>query len=333
MAAESMWDPRVRMPRHHPPCLSPPLPSSSLSLSRFSPLGQASRRVGMRSPTTGARTRGSAATGVTGVDGVGFGDGGGGDVEEVGDGDGGGVERWGAAEHEVGVARPRGGGGGDVVLLLRPRRRPMALARAAPRRRGGRGGGRARAWRRRLGFAVASSPSARSAAAATTTTTRARAPPPPPPPPPPPLSRGEEDEREHGAAAGHRRWRRGYGESGSSRLHHGRRVPQPSPFRAAARRRGRGRCGGDRSAGEEEGVAVTGARGRRKVWRRPARVGCGRASLYRNRHGLLSTKNSSSASSSYPISAKMSPSASSPAFLHCDTNQSTPMATSTRSKL
>ncbi|KAB8108756.1 hypothetical protein EE612_044685 [Oryza sativa] len=226
----------------------------------------------MRSPTTGARTRGSAATGVTGVDGVGFGDGGGGDVEEVGDGDGGGVEWWGAAEHEVGVARPRGGGGGDVVLLLRSRRRPMALACAAPRRRGGRGGGRARAWRRRLGFAVASSPSARSAAAATTTTTRDRAPPPPPPPPPPPLSRGEEDEREHGAAAGHRRWRRGYGESGSSRLHHGRRVPQPTPFRAAARRRGRGRCGGDRSAGEEEGVAVTGARGRRKVWRRPARA-------------------------------------------------------------
>ncbi|BAF08904.1 Os02g0524800 [Oryza sativa Japonica Group] len=138
----------------------------------------------------------------------------------------------------------------------------MALARAVPRRRGERGGGRARAWRRRLGFAVASSPSARSAAAATTTTTRARA------PPPPPLSRGEEDEeedeREHCAAAGHRRWLRGYGESGSSRLHHGRRVPQPTPFRAAARRRGGGRCGGDRRAGEEEGVAVT--------WRRPARA-------------------------------------------------------------
>uniref|UniRef100_A0A0E0QJV7 DUF834 domain-containing protein n=1 Tax=Oryza rufipogon TaxID=4529 RepID=A0A0E0QJV7_ORYRU len=78
-------------------------------------MDMASRRVGMRSPTTGARTRGSAATGVTGVDGVGFGDGGGGDVEEVGDGDGGGVEWWGAAEHEVGVARPRGGGGGDVL--------------------------------------------------------------------------------------------------------------------------------------------------------------------------------------------------------------------------
>uniref|UniRef100_J3L4N6 Uncharacterized protein n=1 Tax=Oryza brachyantha TaxID=4533 RepID=J3L4N6_ORYBR len=55
-------------------------------------------------------------------------------------------------------------------------------------------------------------------------------------------------------------------------------------------------------------------------------------SLYRNRLGPLSTKNSSSASSSYPISSSMPPPASSPAFLHCVTNQSTPATTSTRSK-
>uniref|UniRef100_A0A0E0EM88 Uncharacterized protein n=1 Tax=Oryza meridionalis TaxID=40149 RepID=A0A0E0EM88_9ORYZ len=46
---------------------APPfLLSQSLSPSLTSPLGQASRRVGMRSPTTDVRTRGSAATRATG---------------------------------------------------------------------------------------------------------------------------------------------------------------------------------------------------------------------------------------------------------------------------